>query len=93
MTKTVTQINENMMNRNLLSIILATCLSACSVTDYSVKTDTHSQFSSDGNKVKVEQLAKSTQSWDGSDLPVYPLSSVQLSMLRRPMHEKNMQAK
>ena len=28
-----------------------------------------------------------------TDLPVYPLSSVQLSMLRRPMNEKNMQAK
>lgn len=68
--------------KKLLTILTISLLSACSVTDYSVKTDAHSQFSAQGNQVKVEQLLKTTQSWDGSDLPVYPYAQPEVTMLK-----------
>lgn len=41
-------------------------------------------------KIKVETLAKSTKSWDGSDLPPYPTGEAEITVLRItvPPHTK-----
>ena len=74
-------LSDNMMKK-LLTILTTCMLGACSVTDYRVKTESHSQFSADGKQVKVEQLLKTSQSWDGTDLPAYPYAEPEITMLK-----------
>lgn len=52
-------------------------------------------FAADGNAIAVQELAKSTASWNGSRLPAYPSGQPEVTILRisigpgavLPMHE------
>ena len=68
--------------KKLLPLVFCSLTSACSVTNYSEKTSTHSQFSENGSNIAVEQLAKTSTSWDDTQLPNYPYAQPEITILK-----------